>query len=221
MNKDKNLAIVVLIGGKSARFGVEKPVINLLGKPLILHQIEILSKMDRDLFLVAHSEEQIYNYKKQINFPKDINFLVDDRDIFSFPKIFKPMLGIYSGFKELNSLNFKKGLLLSCDMPLIKQEVIHLLIKESEGYDCCIPRWNNGFLEPFFAIYPVEKTYQRAKWILETTNYGLLNLIDKSWNINYISVENTIKPLDKNLTSFININGPIDIMKVMNLYKKE
>jgi molybdopterin-guanine dinucleotide biosynthesis protein A len=131
------------------------------------------------------------------------------------------MLGIYSGFKELESLNFEKGLLLSCDMPLIKQEVIQLLIKESEGYDCCIPKWNNGFLEPFFAIYPVKKTYQRAKWILETTNYGLLNLIDESWKINYISVENTIKPLDNNLMSFININGPIDIMKVMNLYKKE
>lgn len=221
MNNDKYLAIVVLIGGKSARFGVEKPIINLLGKPLILHQIEILSKIDRDLFLVAHSEEQIYNYKKQIDFPKDINFLIDDREIFSFPKIFKPMLGIYSGFKELSNLNFEKGLLLSCDMPLIKQEVIQLLIKESEGYDCCIPRWNNGFLEPFFAIYPVKKTYQRAKWILETTNYGLLNLIDKTWNINYISVEDRIKPLDKNLISFININGPIDIMKVMNLYKLE
>ena len=221
MNNNTDLAIVVLIGGKSARFGIEKAVINLLGKPLILHQIEILSKIDHDLFLVAHSEEQIYNIKKQITFPKNINFVIDDRDIFSFPKIFKPMLGIYSGFKELNELNFEKGLLLSCDMPLIKQEVIQLLIRESEGYDCCIPRWNNGFLEPFFAIYPVEKTFKRAKWILETTNYGLLNLIDKSWNINFISVENTIKALDNNLMSLININGPIDIMKVMNLYKKE
>ncbi|MFX1296655.1 MAG: molybdenum cofactor guanylyltransferase [Promethearchaeota archaeon] len=221
MSNNKHLAIVILIGGKSTRFGIEKAVVDLLGKPLILHQIEILSKIDSDLFLVAHSEEQIYNLKKQITIPKDINFVIDDREIFAFPKIFKPMLGIYSGFKELNRLNFEKGFLLSCDMPLIKQEVIQLLIKESEGFDCCIPRWNNGFLEPFFAIYPVEKTYRRAKWILETTNYGLLNLIEKSWNINYVSVENTIKPLDKNLLTFMNINGPIDLMKIMNLYKKE
>ncbi|TFG28010.1 MAG: molybdenum cofactor guanylyltransferase [Promethearchaeota archaeon] len=218
MNNNKQLAFVVLMGGKSTRFGVEKPVINLLGKPLILYQIEILSKIDRDMFLIAHSEEQIYNYKKQINFPTDIHFVIDDKEIFPFPKLFKPMLGIYSGFRELDNMNFQKGFLLSCDMPLIKPEVIQFLIKESEGFDCCIPRWNNGFLEPFFAIYPVKKTYQRAKWILETTNYGLLNLMDKSWNINYISVEDTIKPLDKNLTSFININGPIDIMKVINLY---
>ena len=216
-----HLAIVILIGGKSARFGIEKPIINLSGKPLILHQIDIISKFEKNIFLVANSEEQIFNFRKQINFPKEVTFIVDDRDIFSYPKIYKPMLGIYSGFKELDSLNFEKVFLLSCDMPLIKQEVIQLIIKESEGYDCCIPVWNNGFIEPFFAIYPVKKAYQRAKWILQTENYGLLNLIDKSWKINYISVENSIRPLDKNLVSFININGPIDIMKVMNLYRNE
>ena len=119
MENPKYLAILILIGGKSTRFGTEKAIIELYGKPLILHQLEILSKFDQDIYLVAHSEEQIFNYRKQIDFPKAINFIVDDREIFEHPKIYKPILGIYSGFKELSKLGFEKAFLLSCDMPLI------------------------------------------------------------------------------------------------------
>ena len=219
MESQKALVILILIGGKSTRFGTEKAAIELFGKPLILHQIDTLYKFDQDIFLVAHSEEQIFNYRKEIEFPKEINFFLDDREVFNHPKIFKPMLGIYSGFKELLKLNFEKVFLLSCDIPLIKSEVVELMINESEGYDCCIPRWNNGFLEPFFAIYPVEKGFYRAKEVLTNENYGLYNFIDNSWKINYVSVEKSIKPLDHNLVSLININGPIDIAKLVNQFE--
>lgn len=218
MENPKYLAILILIGGKSTRFGTEKAAIEFFGKSLILHQIETLNKFDQDIFLVAHSEEQVFNYHKSIEFPKEITFIVDDREIFKHLKIFKPMLGIYSGLKELFRLNFEKAFLLSCDMPLIKPEIIELMIKESEGYDCCIPRWNNGFLEPFFAIYPVEKGYYKAREILNSENYGLYNFIDKNWKINYVSVEKSIQPLDKNLMSLININGPIDLAKLIKFY---
>ena len=219
MESQKALVILILIGGKSTRFGTEKAAIELFGKPLILHQIDTLYKFDQDIFLVAHSEEQIFNYRKEIEFPKEINFFLDDREVFNHPKIFKPMLGIYSGFKELLKLNFEKVFLLSCDIPLIKSEVVELMINESEGYDCCIPRWNNGFLEPFFAIYPVEKGFYRAKEVLTNENYGLYNFIDNSWKINYVSVEKSIKPLDHNLVSLININGPIDIAKLVTQFE--
>ncbi|TKJ23959.1 MAG: hypothetical protein CEE43_02000 [Promethearchaeota archaeon Loki_b32] len=220
MDDQKKLAIVILIGGKNIRFGNESAaVLDVLGKPLILHQIETLSKFDEDVFLVANSEYQINSYYREINFPRDINFIVDDTEIIGESDVRTPMLGIYSGFKELNILGFEKGFLLSGDMPLIKPEVIELLIKEVEGYDCCIPRWNNGFLEPLFAIYPVEKTYELAKKTIQEKNYSLNSIIDKTWNINYISVEESIKPLDQNLIGLININGPIDLEKVIKLYQ--
>ncbi len=220
MEKPKYLAILILIGGKSTRFGTEKAAVDFFGKPLILHQIETLNNFDEDIFLVAHSEDQVFDYHKLIEFPKEITFIVDDREKFKYPKIFNPMLGIYSGLKELIRLNFEKVFLLSCDMPLIKPEIIELMIKESEDYDCCIPRWNNGFLEPFFAIYPVEKGYYKAKEILTKENYGLYNFIDKNWRINFVSVEKSIQPLDKKLVSLININGPIDIAKLIKFYKQ-
>jgi len=220
MDDQKKLAIVILIGGKNIRFGNESAaVLDVLGKPLILHQIETLSKFDEDVFLVANSEYQINSYYREINFPRDINFIVDDAEIIGDSDVRTPMLGIYSGFKELNNLGFEKGFLLSGDMPLIKPDVIELLIKEVEGYDCCIPRWNNGFLEPLFAIYPIEKTYELAKKAIQEKNYAFNSIIDKTWNINYISVEESIKPLDQNLVGLINVNGPIDLEKVIKLYQ--
>jgi len=220
MDDQKKLAIVILIGGKNIRFGNESAaVLDVLGKPLILHQIETLSKFDEDVFLVANSEYQINSYYREINFPRDINFIVDDTEIIGESDVRTPMLGIYSGFKELNNLGFEKCFLLSGDMPLIKPKVIELLIKEVEGYDCCIPRWNNGFLEPLFAIYPVKKTYELAKKTIQEKDYALNSIIDKTWNINYISVEESIKPLDQNLVGLINVNGPIDLEKVIKLYQ--
>ncbi len=217
-NNSKDLAILILVGGKSTRFGTEKAIVELLGKPLILHQIETLAKFDQDIFLVAHSEEQIFQYRKEIEFPKAVTFIVDDRSLFQHPNIYKPMLGIFSGFQELSRANFKKAFLFSCDIPLIRPEVITLMIDQAEGYECVIPRWKNGFLEPYLSIYPVKKGLQKAKEILTNENYGLMNLIDKSWNINYVSVEEKIQPIDKNLVSLINIKGPIDLVKLSKLF---
>ncbi|MFX1274318.1 MAG: molybdenum cofactor guanylyltransferase [Promethearchaeota archaeon] len=220
MTSEKNdIAILILIGGKSNRLGTEKGIIDILGKPLILYQIEILKKIDNDVYLVAHSDDQIQHYRNQIIFPRDVKFIVDDREFFTYEKINKPMLGIYSGFKELKLLGFKKAFVLSCDIPLIKPEVINLMISESTDHECVIPRWNNGFLEFFFAIYPIDKGYENAKRVLTTKNFGLINFIDKNWDIRYIHVEKEIQPLDKNLVSFININGPIDIYKVIKLFQ--
>jgi len=220
MNVEKKLAIIILIGGKNIRFGNESAaVLDVLGKPLILHQIETLSKFDEDVFLIAHSEYQINSYYKKIDFPRDINFTVDDTDFLEDTELRTPMLGIYSGFKELDRLGFEKGFLLSGDMPLIKPKVIELMINRVKGYDCGIPRWNNGYLEPLFAIYPVKSTYKLAKKAIQERNYALNKIIDESLNINYISVEESIKPLDQNLVSLINVNGPIDLEKVIKLYQ--
>jgi len=183
-----------------------------------LHQIETLVKFKKDLFLTANSEEQAHFFKKDFDIPDYVKFIVDNRELFPYSGIFTPMLGVYSSLKELNDLEYEKAFILSGDAPLIKKAVIELLITESNEYDCTIPKWNNEFLEPLFAIYPVKQGYQRAKECLINKNFSLNRLIDTNWKINYLSVEETIKPLDNNLVSLINVNGPIDIEKLMKFY---
>jgi molybdopterin-guanine dinucleotide biosynthesis protein A len=102
---------------------------------------------------------------------------------------------------------------------LIQSNVIELLIQQSIGYDCCIPQWNNGFVEPLFAIYSIEKLFKKVIENIGHNNLKLSNLLDKSWNINYLSIENVIKPIDKNLLTFFNINTSKDIEKLIDIHR--
>ena len=65
-NKNKSLAFVILVGGKSTRFGEDKGIFEFLGKPLISYQIEVLSQFNHDIFIVAYSQIQIQEYIERI-----------------------------------------------------------------------------------------------------------------------------------------------------------
>jgi molybdopterin-guanine dinucleotide biosynthesis protein A len=217
--KNQRIAFVILIGGKSTRFGSDKGIFEFIGKPLISYQLETLYKYERDIFLVAHAQEQIDAYKEKITFPDIVSFITDNMEMIEDKDLRTPMIGLYSAFKELSKLNYEKAFTFSCDSPLIKSEVVDLLLKQAEGYDCYIPRWENGFIEPLFAIYPIKEAFEQAKQSLRNKTYKLTNLINENWKVNYVPIEYDIQPLDENLITFINVNGPIDIKKLMEIYK--
>jgi len=219
-SRNKSLAFVILVGGKSARFGEDKGIFEFLGKPLISYQIEVLSQFNHDIFIVAYSQNQIQEYIEKINYKNIMAFILDDRDLVKDKNIRTPMIGMYSAFKELDKLGYEKAFLLSCDMPLINLDVVELLIKQSEGYDCCIPKWKSNYMEPLFAIYPVKKALKSSETNLNKEIYKMLKIIEENWNTNYISVDNDIQPLDNNFLTFINVNSPIDIEKLLEMYQK-
>ena len=212
--KSKLLAIAILVGGKSSRFGSDKGLFEISGKPLISHQLEILKELNYDIFLIAKSIKQVNNYIEKIDISKINAFIVDEMLSKSGEVFYSPMLGLYSTFKELKKLKYKKVLVLSCDNPLIKNNVLKYLIKRCKTSDCCIPQWANGFLEPLLTIYPIDKALLTARENLKKKNYKLTNLISESWKTNFISIEGELKRLDDKLLSFININDTEDIERL-------
>ena len=218
-NESKFLAIAILIGGKSSRFGSDKGLFEIYGKSLISYQLEILSDLNYDIFLVAKSVDQVNDYMKKIDLNKINAFIVDERNNNQSESLYTPMIGLYSTFKELNKLNYEKVLILSCDMPLIKKDVLKYLIKQSSVFDCCIPQWANGFLEPLIAIYPISKALKIASKNIRKKSYKLTNLLSTKWKINYISIEEKIKKIDSTLSSFININELSDLEKLKPIIK--
>ena len=141
-------------------------------------------------------------------------FIVDDNTVIREKNTRSPLIGLYSAFKELLSLNYKKTFILACDNPFIQFKVIELLISNSINYECCIPQWENGFVEPLFAIYPTRKAYYLSKKNLEKREFKLNKLLDRKWKTKYISIENEIKPIDNNLLTFINLNEVEDIKEL-------
>jgi molybdopterin-guanine dinucleotide biosynthesis protein A len=219
-NNKKYIAFVILIGGKSTRFGSDKGIFELNGKAMIDYQLEVLSKYNKDIFLVAHSSKQVQNYIEKVNYTNITAFIVDDRTLIPDDNIRTPIIGMYTAFNELDKLDYKKAFTISCDMPLIKPQIIELLIKCSEKYDCCIPRWENNYLEPLFAIYPIKLALEKIKLNLKNKSYQLTKILDENWKIRYISIEKEIYTLDKDFLTFFNINMPTDIEKFSKIFQK-
>lgn len=212
-DKSKDVAFAVLIGGKSTRFGSDKGLYEFQGKPLVSHLLNTLYNGNYNIFLIAHTPNQVQDYIDKIDIRNIIAFILDDHKIVPDSKLHAPLLGLYSAFKELNKLGYKQTFTLSCDTPLIQHEVIKYIIKQSKGADCCIPRWNNGFIEPLLAVYPTKRGFYKTKKKLLKNDFKLTNIADKTWRINYLSIEKSIKPLDEELLSFINVNTLEDLKK--------
>jgi len=179
-----------------------------------------LSRFGYDIFLVANSKEQVQTYINKIDIKEITAFIIDEYDIVINKKLRSPLIGLYSTFKELDNLEYKKVFVIACDNPFIKHEVIRYLIDESKAYDCCIPKWDNGFLEPLLAIYPIKKAYRTSKASIKDSNYKLTQILGKNWEINYISIENSIQALDNQLLTFKNINNSSDI-EDLNMFKED
>jgi molybdopterin-guanine dinucleotide biosynthesis protein A len=150
-----------------------------------------------------------------------MGFIIDEPVIITDQELRVPVVGLYSAFKELKKLGYEKVFALPCDNPFIKYNVVNLLIEQSIGYDCCIPQWDNGFIEPLFAIYTIQKALNRLEIKIERHDLKLTNLVDENWKINYLSIENTITKLDKKLRSFLNINSLNDVKKLVKIDKNE
>jgi len=206
------MAFVILIGGRSKRFGSDKGLYIYNGKPLITHQIEKLSNLNYPIFIVANNIEQVQTYIQSIDISKITAFIIDDYDIIESKNIRSPLIGLYTAFKELHHLNYQNAFILSCDNPFFNIEVTKFMMKQFASNDICMPIWDNNYVEPLFAIYKIAPFLKKSKENLNNKCFKLSKLLDQTkMRIQYVSIENQIKSLDDKLESFININKQSDL----------
>jgi len=149
-----------------------------------------------------------------------MGFIIDDDENFLDRESRLPLIGLYSAFKELKNLEYKKVLVLPCDTPLVKYEVLDFLIKQCNKFDCCIPKWNDNLLEPLIAVYTTKNAYETSLRNIKQNQYKLTKIISKEWKTNYISIEQDIKKIDPNLLSIKNINKLEDIKLLESILNK-
>ena len=149
-----------------------------------------------------------------------MGFIVDDDDFVLDQESRLPLIGLYSAFKELKKIGYEKALVLPCDTPLVKYEVIDFLINQCKKFDCCIPQWQNNLLEPLIAIYTIKNAYETSLRNIKQNQYKLTRIISKDWKVNYISIEQDIKKIDPSLLSFKNINNFEDIKILESILNK-
>jgi molybdopterin-guanine dinucleotide biosynthesis protein A len=198
---------VILAGGFSRRFGRDKGLVVLAGKPLILHVIDRVSKVVDEVLVVVSSEEQKNNFETVLEEKADLVIDKDDSQ--------SPLVGAITGFETANA---EYSLLLPCDTPLVSTQIIQFLLDMCTNRSAAIPRWSNGYIEPLQAVYRTESALTAAKTVLKQGKMNMQSMIDNLKGVRYVSTM-VLEQLEPDLLTFFNVNTPHDLKKAEAILK--
>jgi len=199
---------VVLAGGSSARFGRDKCLIELAGKPLLVHVLEKVSKIVNECLVVVASEEQRRILSSMLG--SEASLVVDRYEGQS------PLVGALTGFETVQG---EYALLLPCDTPFISADVVELLFDLCADRSAVVPRWPNGFIEPLQAVYHANSAVTAAKVALSEGKHDLSSMIAHMRRVRYLSTL-VLEQLDPKLLTFSNVNTPEDLKRAEALLKR-
>ncbi|MCO6498829.1 MAG: molybdenum cofactor guanylyltransferase [Vicingus serpentipes] len=125
---------IILAGGKSSRMGQDKGLMLLDGKPMIQYVIDAIQPLVDEIIIISNQEEYAA-----------FGYIVYEDII----KEQGPLAGICTGLKFSKT---QKNLVVSCDVPYVNEELLSLLIKNSEGVDVVIPE-KEGKTHQLIGVY--------------------------------------------------------------------
>jgi molybdopterin-guanine dinucleotide biosynthesis protein A len=187
-----DVAGVILAGGKSSRFGSNKALAALQGKPMISHAVETLETLFTEHLLVTNSPEE-YVFTGW-NTTRDI-----------YPGA-GPLAGIHAALAQVKS---DRIFVAGCDMPFLNPAVIRFICTQYKDADVVIPETENG-LEPLHALYhknclvPVAADLQAGQRRLQHF-FSRIKTVIIPWQ--------EIAAVDPNQASFRNINYQHDLQE--------
>ena len=195
----EKLGVLILAGGSSRRFGGEKALFEIRGKPMIQHVVERVSGLSTELVISSKSSQR----KLEELFPK-AKIVSDKWDKMG------ALTGLVSALPEIKSENV---VLVTCDCPAIRPEVIELLFESAGGHDGAIPRWPNGNIEPLQAVYRTEKLREAVDLAWKKGKMKLTSVIEMLPDIVYVPTQR-LKEVDPMMGSFLNVNSPGDVARL-------
>lgn len=200
---------IILAGGSSQRLKAEKGLINLAGKPLILHVIERIEDLVDEIIVCVKTDTQLSLYSQVL--PKKSKLV---SDIQGFPE--GPLTGTLTGLMNAKG---KYSLILPCDTPFISKKVASLLFDVAVGVDAAIPRWPNGYIEPLQTVYMTKPALEAARRAINDNNLKMQSMISLLKRVRYISTI-VIREIDPKMLTFLNINTPLELRRAESLIRK-
>jgi len=198
---------VILAGGFSRRFGSDKALVVLAGKPLVLHVINRVSKAVDEVLVVVSSKDQKNKFETILG--EKTNVIIDKDDSQT------PLVGAITGFASAEG---EYSLLLPCDTPLISSQIVQFLLDMCTNRSAAIPRWPNGYIEPLQAVYHTKSALTAAKKALKQGNRNMRSMIDNLRGVRYVSTM-VLEQMEPDLLTFFNVNTPQDLKKAESILK--
>lgn len=187
------VSAAIMAGGKSRRMGRDKAWLDLGdGRPIVRRVIDVASEVADEVFLVAN----------------DAHF--DSLGLRVVPDRF-PEGGVLGGIATgIGAAAHERVLVVACDMPFVRPDVLRLLVDRSEGWDAVVPRVGEEY-ETLHALY----TKACLPTIERALAAGKMRVISFFGDVRLRIVdEGELRVLDPDLRSVTNVNTPEELAAI-------
>lgn len=191
--RKETVALVILAGGESSRFGCSKALFKIEGRPMILRVIDALKDLpSRTVLEVAPGESA--EFSRLLG--KSIIISEDDEGHRG------PLFGLS---RALRSVSERCTIVVPCDVPFISSALFELLFQCMEEHQGAVPVLS-GYPEPMISVYlsePLKVAVEKAIIAGETRFSSFLDYLD------YVAVPEEYllsKSIDKK--TLTNLNRP-------------
>lgn len=189
-----NTVGIVLAGGRSTRFGEDKSLYVLAGKPMYRHVYDLLHSADVCDHIVVSSNDAL---KDKFD---TLDVVVDDSDFVDYG----PLGGLYAVAKEYPDSRF---VLVSCDTPYVPAEWIKQLITRSNAMPKhSIITKEGERLHPTIAVFNHPELALKLEQHLADGGRSIRSFFEQL-NVHYLDVNE----YSFNASDFININRKTDL----------
>jgi molybdenum cofactor guanylyltransferase len=198
---------IILAGGSSSGFGQDKGLIEVNGKPLISHVVDAVLPIVDEVIVVTNSQSRADAYEKILG--PHIKFAIDVEEGKG------PLVGALTGFEAAHQ---KYVSLLTYDMPFVSSNVVELLFELGVGKSAAVPRWPNGEIEPFHAVYNRAAALEAATMAVNEGKLDVDDMVEVMRGVRYVSTL-VIQELDPEFKTFFSVNTPLDLKRAAVLAK--
>ncbi len=196
----EQLAGIVLCGGRSRRMGQEKYRLSFAGETLLQRICRIVQPEVSRILIVAAVDQQIPQSESHIQVLRDE---IPDAG---------PLAGISRALTYLQTNEDPPiaAFVTSCDVPLLKPDVIRLLRNQlTEEFDAVVVR-DSDFAYPLCAIYRLTVAATAVRLIASGQHRAAA--LSENLHTCWLSLD-AIQTVDPDLESFLNCNTPEDYEK--------
>lgn len=183
----------VLSGGMSSRMGRPKDKIALWdGRSMLQHVLDTLLKVCNEVIVAGPEIPVDFEGSERVHFLKD-NFAGQ---------------GPLGGVEAILSSGIGSAyLIVGCDQPLLKEELLKALLPDDPEMPCFFDMTENGILQPFPGYYPVS-------WLADIRDSLRRNR--RSLKALIADSDVVLKPIDSELSKCLrSINTPDDLNSIL------
>lgn len=189
----ENVSGVILAGGRSRRYGMNKAFVKTDGIALIERVIMVMQSLFQHLILVTNTPDE-YAYLK----------LPMHEDLI---KGLGPIGGVFTGLSVIPN---DAGFFVACDMPFLNHDLIRHMAKNKGSFDVVVPRIS-GMMESLHALYD-KQCLPAIRRLINSKEYQTIRILQEV-SVRYVD-EDEIRGFDPKLRSIINVNTPQELRRL-------